>query len=69
MARTVPAPPSRADQLVVPKVVFLFKLVPGLADRSFGLNVARLAHMPESAVLRAAVKAAEMEAQTAARAR
>lgn len=44
-----------------PKITFLFKLVPGIADRSFGLNVARMAHLPAKVVQRAAVKAAEME--------
>ena len=44
-----------------PKITFLFKLVPGIADRSFGLNVARMAHLPAKVVQRAAVKAAQME--------
>lgn len=45
-----------------PEITFLYKLVPGLADRSFGLNVARMASLPESAVQKAAIKAAAMEA-------
>ena len=31
-----------------------------VADRSFGLNVARMAHLPESVIHRAALKAAQM---------
>jgi len=42
-------------------ITFLYKLVRGVANRSFGLNVARMANLPESVILRAAVKAAELE--------
>jgi len=45
----------------VPEITFLHKLVPGVADRSFGLNVARMAALPESVIASAALKAAEME--------
>lgn len=34
-------------------VVFLRKIIPGSADRSYGIHVARLAGMPESVILRA----------------
>ena len=44
-----------------PRVTFLYKLVSGIADRSFGLNVARMAHLPELVIERASVKAEEME--------
>ncbi|KAK9827992.1 hypothetical protein WJX81_005994 [Elliptochloris bilobata] len=37
----------------VPRITFLYKLVPGVADCSFGLNVARMAELPEAVVLRA----------------
>lgn len=50
---------SQPSQL--PQITFLYKLVPGLADRSFGLNVARMASLPESVVHKAAAKAAEIE--------
>ena len=43
------------------------KLVPGVAHRSFGLNVARMAGLPRSLVRRAGVKAREMELATANR--
>ena len=50
-----------------PEITFLYKLVPGLADRSFGLNVARMASLPDSAIQKAEVKAAEMEAAVTAK--
>ena len=51
----------------LPRITFLFKLVPGVADRSFGLNVARMAHLPDGVVELAAVKAEQMETQTLSR--
>ena len=36
------------------RVLFLYKLVPGVAHRSFGLNVARLAELPGSVLQLAA---------------
>ncbi|KAI3981024.1 hypothetical protein MKX01_011074 [Papaver californicum] len=44
------------------EITFLYKLVPGMSDRSFGLNVARLAQLPSSCIARAAVVAAKLEA-------
>ena len=44
-----------------PKITFLYKLVEGVADRSFGLNVARMAHLPDAVVNRAGEKALAME--------
>ncbi|KAI3966606.1 hypothetical protein MKX01_011404 [Papaver californicum] len=44
------------------EITFLYKLVPGMSDRSFGLNVARLAQLPSSCIARAAVMAAKLEA-------
>lgn len=44
------------------RITFLYKLMPGVAEASFGLNVARLAQMPEAVVQRAAAKAAEWSA-------
>lgn len=40
----------------------MYKLTPGVAPKSFGLNVARLAQLPEALVQRAAAKASEMSA-------
>ena len=55
--------------LAIPRITFLYQLIPGLADRSFGLNVARLALLPESVVQNAARKAAEMQMDTSAKSR
>lgn len=46
-------------------ISFLFKLTPGVAHRSFGLNVARMAGLPPGLVRRAGAKATEMEQATA----
>ena len=45
----------------VPHITFLYKLVRGVARRSFGLNVARLAGLPEKVVAAAARHAAALE--------
>ncbi|KNE61022.1 hypothetical protein AMAG_06782 [Allomyces macrogynus ATCC 38327] len=45
------------------EVTFLYKLADGLADRSYGLNVARLAGVPEEVLAVAAEKSREMEAR------
>eukprot|EP00850_Spirogloea_muscicola_P002363 SM000009S23492 [mRNA] locus=s9:327453:334432:+ [translate_table: standard] len=42
-------------------VTFLYKLAPGVAPRSFGLHVARLAEIPETVVKRAADMALKLE--------
>ena len=53
----------RASSLsaAVPHITFLYKLVRGVARRSFGLNVARLAGLPEKVVAAAARHAAALE--------
>jgi len=43
------------------KVVFLHTIVPGSADRSYGIHVAKLAGLPRSVVLRAEEILAELE--------
>ena len=35
------------------KVTFLYKMVPGATNKSYGINVARLAHLPEELLVRA----------------
>ena len=55
----------RADGFV--DVVFMYKLVEGLASRSHGLNVARLAELPESILQTALRKSNELEAITEGR--
>lgn len=54
------SPQGRVHQrrvVVVPRLTFLYKLVVGAADQSFGLNVAAMAGLPETVVRRAAEKA------------
>lgn len=46
---------------VVPSVTFLYHLVNGAAARSYGLNVARLAGIPNEIINTAAAKSREME--------
>ncbi|KAL5981573.1 hypothetical protein ACLOJK_015635 [Asimina triloba] len=48
-------------------VTFLYKLQPGVSDRSFGLNVARLAQLPSTCISRAAIMAAKLEAEASTR--
>ncbi|KAL8170559.1 LOW QUALITY PROTEIN: hypothetical protein V2J09_022363 [Rumex salicifolius] len=42
-------------------VTYLYKLIPGISERSFGFKVAQLAQLPESCVERATVMAAKLE--------
>ena len=51
----------------VPRIQFLYKLTPGVAHRSYGLNVARMACLPTKVIQTASVKAAELEVETAQR--
>ncbi|KAJ8603285.1 hypothetical protein CTAYLR_006952 [Chrysophaeum taylorii] len=44
------------------KVAFLYKLVPGISPRSFGINVARMARLPAAVLDLAKQKSAEFEA-------
>lgn len=48
------------------ELVFLYKIVPGRAERSYGVQVARLAGLPASLITRARERLAELEAQPAA---
>ena len=50
------------------RIEFLFKLAPGVAHRSYGLNVARMAGLPSDVIARAGERAREMEEAVAARA-
>jgi DNA mismatch repair protein MutS len=43
------------------RVIFLRRIEPGAADRSYGIHVARLAGLPEAVTLRAADILAELE--------
>jgi DNA mismatch repair protein MutS len=44
-------------------VVFLHEVVPGAADRSYGIQVAKLAGLPASVIERAKIVLAELEAE------
>tara|TARA_B110000977_G_scaffold84276_1_gene112584 strand:+ start:8672 stop:10882 length:2211 start_codon:yes stop_codon:yes gene_type:complete len=52
----------------VVEIDFLYHITPGVAHRSFGLNVARMAGVPASVLGAAAKKASELERLTATRA-
>ena len=65
----VTASPMLQSEAAVPKITFLYKLAPGVADRSFGLNVARMAHLPPIVVDRAAEQALQMERSVTKRTR
>lgn len=44
-------------------VTFLYKLTEGAVPRSYGMNVAKVAGLPDTLVQRAAAKSAELEAR------
>jgi DNA mismatch repair protein MSH3 len=46
---------------LVPRITFLYKVVPGVAESSFGMNVAALAGLPLVVVGRASQRAADIE--------
>ncbi|KAF9585396.1 Mismatch repair protein msh3 [Lunasporangiospora selenospora] len=50
-------------------IVFLYKLVPGVSMKSYGLNVARLAKLPMTLIKKARIKSRELETILEARAR
>ena len=58
--------PGSSEEM--PRIQFLYKLTPGVAHRSFGLNVARMACLPSEVIHTASVKASELEIITAERA-
>uniref|UniRef100_A0A0E0DKD1 DNA mismatch repair protein MSH3 n=1 Tax=Oryza meridionalis TaxID=40149 RepID=A0A0E0DKD1_9ORYZ len=49
------------------EITFLYKLVAGASDRSFGLNVALLAQLPSSCIERASVMAAKLQQELSER--
>jgi DNA mismatch repair protein MSH3 len=61
MAHVVEDRPHIAGSAVPPRVTFLYKLISGVAESSYGLNVARMAGLPEAVVQRAYEKAREVE--------
>ncbi|WOL13336.1 hypothetical protein Cni_G22106 [Canna indica] len=60
---TDPETESCGEKLNHEELTFLYKLVSGASDKSFGLNVARLAQLPTPCIARAAVMAAKLEAE------
>uniref|UniRef100_A0A6N2NDC5 DNA mismatch repair protein MSH3 n=1 Tax=Salix viminalis TaxID=40686 RepID=A0A6N2NDC5_SALVM len=48
-------------------VTYLYKLVPGVSEKSFGFNVAQLAELPSSCIRRATIMAARQEAVLSSR--
>ncbi|KAL0079767.1 DNA mismatch repair protein msh3 [Phycomyces blakesleeanus] len=46
----------------IPSVIFLYKMVPGISLKSYGLNVARIAGLPKKILAKAKIKSEEMEA-------
>ena len=56
-----------APSTAVPHIVFLYKLVPGAAASSHGLNVGRLAGLPEPLIACAAGRAARFQADVEGR--
>lgn len=61
---TVGTPPSEDTQEDgTPEITFLYKMTRGVATRSHGLNVARLAQLPNSVLTLASRKAAEIEVE------
>ena len=53
--------PSTSSQSQSTDVVFLYKLADGIAGKSYGLNVARLAGIPSSIIEDARMKAQQLE--------
>ena len=49
------------------KITFLYTVEPGLAHRSYGLNVARLARLPEPVLVAAALKSRALEREVGLR--
>ncbi|KAL3524262.1 hypothetical protein ACH5RR_017096 [Cinchona calisaya] len=53
---------SSMDSMNQDQMTYLYKLVPGISERSFGFKVAQLAELPSSCIQRAIVMAARLEA-------
>ncbi|KAM9446339.1 DNA mismatch repair protein Msh3 [Clarias gariepinus] len=57
-----PETPSEEEEVQPEFITFLYQLTEGAAARSYGLNVARLADIPQSILASAALKSKELEA-------
>lgn len=69
IAPTDVAPTGGAQPHPLGHIVFLYKLVEGIAPASYGLNVARMAQLPDEVLQRAAAEAARAQAASEARRR
>ncbi|KAK9291688.1 hypothetical protein L1049_019637 [Liquidambar formosana] len=58
---------ENVDNMDHEDVTYLYKLVPGVSERSFGFKVAQLAQLPSSCICQAIVMAAKLEAVVASR--
>ncbi|KAG0460562.1 hypothetical protein HPP92_020859 [Vanilla planifolia] len=58
---------SDVESVCDQEVTFLYKVVRGASGSSFGLNVARLAQLPDSCIRRAALISAKLEEDTCSR--
>lgn len=54
---------SYRTDVVLVQVTFLYKLTEGSCPKSYGMNVARLAGLPNGVVMRASSFASQLEAQ------
>ncbi|KAM7499639.1 hypothetical protein LguiA_024053 [Lonicera macranthoides] len=52
----------KVENLDCEDIIYLYKLAPGVSERSFGFKVAQLAQLPSSCIRRAIVMAAKLEA-------
>ncbi|XP_057952533.1 DNA mismatch repair protein MSH3 isoform X2 [Malania oleifera] len=58
---------KNVDDIDHDDVTYLYKLVPGISERSFGFKVAQLAQLPLSCIHRATVMAAKLESAVGSR--
>ena len=66
MGKIAVLPPAVQGQIAAGEVVFLRRVVPGGADRSYGIHVARLAGLPASVTRRAEAILRQLEGARAA---
>ena len=65
---SVPSLPgaAAAPAASAPRITFLYKLVPGIVESSFGMNVAAMAGIPATVTARASEVAAKLKAKVEA---
>eukprot|EP00188_Purpureofilum_apyrenoidigerum_P005410 Plantae.Rhodophyta-Purpureofilum_apyrenoidigerum.ctg7008.p1 GENE.Plantae.Rhodophyta-Purpureofilum_apyrenoidigerum.ctg7008~~Plantae.Rhodophyta-Purpureofilum_apyrenoidigerum.ctg7008.p1 ORF type:complete len:973 (+),score=165.88 Plantae.Rhodophyta-Purpureofilum_apyrenoidigerum.ctg7008:103-2919(+) len=62
---TAEANKAQAEQSTTATITFLYRVTRGVAEKSYGLNVARMAQLPKSVLTGAAEQARRLEANTA----